>query len=162
MNGPGYGARCRACNSQHRAEIDARLLAGESTRSVSEWLASERDERIPHQGLLNHRNEHLDARTEAAARVAAAAPVFEAAVEKIVADASVLDDVAGIALRTARALEAVVSGADSKPSMAQVVAFNGALSNARQAAVQKNELLHGTKVDVAFTGAVDLPPLEDE
>lgn len=153
MTGPGYGARCKACNSPHRPEIDARLLAGESTRAVSAWLAQAHGEQIPHQGLLNHRTEHCDARAAAASRVEATAPVFEAAVERIVADASVLDEVAAIALRTARALEPVVGGKDARPSMATVVAFNGALSNARAAVTDRHEMLHGKRVEV--TGQVE-------
>lgn len=159
--GIGYSSRCKPCNSPHRVEIDRRLLAGDSTRSVSEWLATQ-GEQVSHKSLLSHRTEHLDARAEAAARVAASEPVFEAVVTKIVADASVLDEVAGIALRTAKALEKTVSDPEQHPSMAVVVAFNGALSNARAAAVQRHELLHGSTVEVAITGAVDLPPLEDE
>lgn len=148
----GHSSQCRACNSPHRPEIDRRLLAGESTRAVAAWLAT-LGERFTHQALTNHRAEHLDARAEAAARVAAATPVYEAAVAKIVADASVLDEVAGIALRTARALEPVVSDPAQKPSMALVVAFTGALSNARAAVTDRHEMLHGKKVELTGGGA---------
>lgn len=145
--GPGYGGRCRPCNSPHRVEIDQRLLAGESARRVSEWLAG-LGETISHTSLLGHRTEHLDARAEAAALVEAATPVFSAAVGKIVADASVLDQVAGIALRTATALEKTVSTPSEKPSMAVVMAFNGALSAARGAVTDRHEMLHGKKLEV--------------
>lgn len=151
--GPGYGSRCKACNSQRRAEIDARLLSGESTRSVSEWLLASHGERIPHQGLLNHRGEHLDVRAEAAARVEAATPVFEAAVEKVVADVGVLDEVAGAALKVVRGLIGRMSDPKGKPSMADVVLFNGALSNARAAVTDRHELLHGKKLEVTGVGS---------
>lgn len=151
--GPGYSSRCKACNSQHRPEIDARLLSGESTRSVSEWLLATHGERIPHQGLLNHKSEHLDVRAEAAARVEAAAPAFEEAVEKIVADATVLDEVAGAALKVVRGLIGRMSDPKSKPSMADVVLFNGSLSNARSAVTDRHELLHGKKLEVTGVGS---------
>ncbi len=143
---PGYSSKCRACNSPNRAELDAKLLAGDSARSVSAWLQEARGERIPFQALLNHKGSHLDVRAEAAAIVEAAAPAYAAAVAKVVANVGVLDDVAGIALEAAKALlPAVKSG---KAPMAVSVAFTGALSNARAAVTDRHELLHGKKVEV--------------
>lgn len=149
---PGYSAKCRACNSAHRSEIDARLLGGESTRAVSAWLNETHQERIPHQGLLNHRSEHLDVRAEAAAIVEAAAPAFAAAVEKVVADVAVLDEVATIGLRVARALEARVIDPASKPSQPIATIFAAALSNARAAVIDRHEMLHGKKLEVVGVG----------
>ena len=156
---PGYSAKCRACNSAHRAEVDARLLAGESTRAVSAWLSETHGERIPHQGLLNHRGEHLNARAEAAAIVEAATPVFVAAVERIVADTVVLDDVASIALDAARSLLPIIKS--GKPPMAVSVAFTGALSNARAAVTDRHEMLHGKKLEVTGVGAPQTEDVED-
>lgn len=145
--GLGYSARCRACNTPHREEIDRRLLAGESARSVSAWLDATHGERIPFQGLANHKSEHLDAHAEAVARIeATAAPVFEAAVQKVVADAAVLNEVAEIALVTARDLAAQVrSGKCSQPV---ATAYAASLANARGAVTDRHELLYGKKLNV--------------
>lgn len=142
----GYSARCRACNSQHRAGIDERLLAGESARAVASWLLDTQGERIPFQALANHKAEHLQVLPVAAAIVERAEPVFAAAVAKVVADAAVLNEVATIALDTARALSPAI--ASGKAPMAVAVAFNGALSNARSAVTDRHELLHGKKLNV--------------
>lgn len=150
--GMGYSARCRPCNSPFRAEIDRRLLGGESTRTVSAWLATE-GERIPFQALANHRSEHLDAhgeavvRIEAAAQVAAAAPVFDAAVQKVVADAAVLNEVAEISLSVARKLGTRLAAGESL-TQPMATAFSAALTNARGAATDRHELLYGKKVNV--------------
>lgn len=153
MSGPGYSARCRACNSKHRVEIDRRLLAGDGARSVSEWLSTQ-GEKLSHVALQGHRAEHLDVRADAAARVAEAAPVFEAAVEKIIADVHVLDEVATLALQVARALAPQIAAAGGKPSMPVAVAFAGALSNARAAVTDRHEMLYGKKLEVTG-GSVD-------
>lgn len=149
---PGYSARCKACNSRHRAEIDRRLLHGESARAVSAWLDDSHGERIPHQGLLNHKGEHLQVLDAAAAIVEAATPVFEAAVAKIVADASVLNEVAEHSLTVVRGLAQTMKDPNAKVSMAAAVVFNGALSNARAAVMDRHELLHGKKLQVSSTG----------
>lgn len=158
MPGPGYSSRCKACNSPHRAEIDAKFLGGESARSVAEWLATAHSERITFQALANHHTEHLDVRAEALAQVEASTPVFQAAVAKVVADASVLDEVAGAALRVVRGLVETMASSSAKPSMATVVLFNGALSNARAAVTDRHELLHGKKLEVTSVGG---PPETD-
>lgn len=162
--GLGYSRQCRPCNSPFRAEIDQRLLAGESARSVSAWLATE-GERIPHQALSNHRAEHLDVhaeavvRIEAAAQVAAAAPVFEVAVQKVVADAAVLNEVAEIALTTARDLaKQVRSGKCSQPI---ATAYAASLANARGAVTDRHELLYGKKLNVESNQPAPTAPEAD-
>lgn len=157
MTAPGYSTRCRPCNSAHRVEIDAKLLAGESTRAVSTWLAEIHGEKIPHQALTNHRAEHLDVRAEAAAQVAAAAPVFEAAVAKIVADVAVLDEVASIALDVARTLAPHVRNSAAKVSQPTATVFAAALANARAAVTDRHEMLHGKKLEVTDSAS----PSED-
>lgn len=156
MPGPGYSSRCKACNSPQRSTLDAKLLGGESTRAVSEWLVATHGERIPHQALGNHKAEHLDVRAEALTRVEAATPAFAAAVEKVVADVHVLDEVAGAALKVVRGLVETMATPGAKPSMASVILFNGALSNARAAVTDRHELLHGKKIEVTNVG--DPPP----
>lgn len=153
---PGYSARCRPCNSPHRAEVDRRLLEGESARAVSTWLAEAHGEHLPHQGLLNHLNAHLNVRAEAAAIVHAAAPAYAAAVQKVVADAGVLDEVASVALEAARALLPIVKS--GKAPMAAAVAFTGCLSNARAAVTDRHELLHGKRLEVTGATGEDASP----
>lgn len=156
---PGYSARCRACNSAHRAELDEKLLAGDSARSISVWLQEAHGERISFQALLNHKASHLDVREAAAALVEQAAPVFRAAVSGIVADVAVLDEVALIGLRAARALEVVV--AKGKFSQPVATAFVGALAQARGAVSDRHELLHGKKVEVTGVGSATEDDVED-
>ena len=163
--GLGYSAKCRACNSLHRVEIDTRLLSGESARSVATWLEATHGEKIPHQGLSNHRSEHLDAhgeavvRIEAAAQVAATGPVFETAVLKVVADAAVLNEVAEIALETARDLaKQVRAGKFAQPV---ATAFAAALANARGAVTDRHELLYGKKLNVESNTPASAAPEAD-
>jgi hypothetical protein len=140
----GYSAQCKACNSKQRAEIDRRLLAGESSRAVSAWLASA-GETISHVGLTRHKASHLNVVEEAKARIAEATPVFEEGVQRVVAEASLLDEIASVGMRVARGLEKAVTAG---PSMAQATAFGMALREARTAVVAKHELLHGKKLNV--------------
>lgn len=153
---PGFNPKCRACNSAHRAGIDERLLRGDAARSVSSWLESTHGERIPFQSLLNHKSAHLDVREAAAAIAEQAAPVFQAAVAGVIADVKVLDEVASIAIRTARALEPIVSS--GKVSQPVATAFVGALAQARGSVADRHELLHGKKVEVSGVGS----PTEDD
>lgn len=163
--GLGYSAKCRPCNSPFRAELDRRLLAGESARSVSAWLATE-GERIPHQALSNHRAEHLDVhaeavvRIEAAAQVAAASPVFEVAVQKVVADAAVLNEVAEISLGVARKLGKRLTDGESL-TQPMATAFSAALTNARGAATDRHELLYGKRLNVESNTPVAAAPEAD-
>lgn len=145
----GYSSRCRACNSERRAEIDRRLLAGESARAVAEWLSSA-GEKLSYVALANHKASHLDVPAEAAKIVEAASPAFDAAVRKVVADVAVLDEVASIGLRVARALEPAVSS--GKITQPVATAFGAALSNARAAVTERHELLYGKKVEVTGVG----------
>lgn len=146
---PGYSSKCKACNSAHRPEIDAKLLAGESTRSVSEWLDAEHGETIGHVALANHKLAHLNVTEAAKAKLAEAAPAFEAAVTKVVANAELLDEVASLAMDAARKLAPAMLA----PAMAQAVAFGAALREARSAVVEKHELLHGKKLQVETNAA---------
>lgn len=155
MATPGYSSRCRACNSPKRAEIDRRLLAGESARSVAEWLASE-GERLSFVALSNHKAAHLDVTAEAAKIVEASAPAFTAAVEKVVADVGVLNEVASIGLRVAKALEVAVSS--GKITQPVATAFGAALSNARAAVTDRHELLHGKRLEVTGATGEDASP----
>ena len=160
--GLGYSAVCRACNSPHRAEIDAHLLSGKSGRVVSKWLADTHGEVLPHQGLSNHRNQHLDVAAEAVVRVeareqlAAAAPAFEVAVQRVVADEGVLNEAADLALTAARDLAPILK--TGKFAQPVATAFVGALNAARGAALDRHELLYGKRLNVESNTA---PPAPD-
>lgn len=52
-----HGARCTACNLDIRPEIDRRLLVGESTRHVSAWLSTQ-GITLSHKALALHKNQH--------------------------------------------------------------------------------------------------------
>lgn len=178
----GYGTQCSACNSQHREEIDRRLLAGASTRDVSAWLAQQ-GETLGKSGLARHKAEHLNVLEEAKARLSSAEaakvvaavnkrggaagskakrkaaisvadgikavkPFFEAAVERVVADATLLDEIASISIHVARQLVSIMAN----PTQAQAAAFGDALRHARGAVTDRHELLHGKKVQVEGDG----------
>jgi hypothetical protein len=152
---------CRACASSHRAELDRKLLAGDSTRAVSAWLEREHGERIPFQAIAIHKAKHCNAPAEALARVEqakvqleAARPAFEASVAKITADVELLDELATMTVGVARVLG---PGIHTDPSPQQARVFLGALKEAREAVVAKHELLHGKKVNVdgSITGIAE-------
>ena len=132
----------------HRIEIDKRLAAGEASRGISAWLASQ-GEKINYVSLTRHKQGHADpvdrAKQILTGRVSA--PV-ERAAEKIVADADLLDELAGAAVHVARTLRDSIA---LDPSTAMVHLFNGALREAREAVVAKAEILNGKKVNVDAT-----------
>lgn len=144
---PGYSAKCKACNSQHRVEIDRRLLGGESARAVSAWLETQ-GEHSPHQGLANHKATHLAVLDAAKARLAETTPQFAAEVDRITAEVGVLDRIADAAIKV------VEQGPDT--TMPGVILYTGCLREARAAVVAKHEILHGKKVNVELTGLADL------
>ena len=145
---PGYSARCRACNSPHRGEIDRRLLSGEGARKVAAWLHEDHGETFPFQGLANHRTAHLDVVSEAREQsIAAAIPAFEATVAKIKADADALDHVATMAMGLAKRWK-IRLAKDVEPAPAAVQLFTGCLREVREAVMAKHEILNGKKVDV--------------
>lgn len=90
MNATGYEERCASCSSDHRAEIDRRLLAGDTTRAVAVWLEVTHGQRLSHKAIGRHRHHVQDLVDERMARsLEAAAPAVVAAVDpkvKAVAD----------------------------------------------------------------------------
>lgn len=140
----GHSNQCRACRSTRRPEIDRRLLAGDSTRAVSSWLAGV-GETISHVSLANHKLAHLAVVEEARAQIEAARPAFDAAVTKVVADVSLLDEIAGMAIAAARAFP------QPPADMPGAVVFTASLREARMAVVAKHELLYGKKYNLEGT-----------
>ncbi len=52
---------CKTCGSPNRAEIEARLTRGESTRKVAAWLEAERGEAIRYDAIGRHWKAHRGA-----------------------------------------------------------------------------------------------------
>lgn len=197
----GYGKQCKACNSQHRAEIDRRLLDGQSVREVSRWLKSI-GESISHESVAAHRRAHLAVIEEAKTRLGTppaekpqpaaeqtltvvpepndqeprgrghskqvkpakppppaaqsqiekVAPEFEKAVEKVVADVNLLDDLASTAVHVVRNMAPQAAGGTL--DMPSVILFNGCMKEAREAVKSRHELLEGKKVNVDDLGGL--------
>lgn len=134
----GRSSRCRACNSDHRAEIDRRLAEKQSPRKVSAWLQAQ-GERISHVGIDAHRANHLPVLREARERIAAAGTAaLEAAVQKVVADVSLLDELAGYAMDAVRRLAPSMA----KPTMPQAAAYAAAMKEGRELVKQREEILN--------------------
>lgn len=141
----GKSARCRACTSARRSEIDRRLIAGESTRKVSTWLASN-GEKISNVGINKHKANHLDIRADAQAQLTAEViAAFAAGVQKVVADASLLDELAGFAMDTVRRLAPRMAA----PSMAQAATYAAALREGRELVKLRDDLLGGPRRGMA-------------
>jgi hypothetical protein len=138
----GYSSQCKACNSPLRGEIDRRLLGGASTRSVAAWLATQ-GETHTHVALGNHRNAHCAVINEARARIIhATQPAHEAAVEKIVADVKLLDEIAG------KAMSMVRTYSEPPTDMPGAVVLSKMMAEARQCVVARHDILHGKKVNI--------------
>ena len=61
----GYSSRCRVCNSPHRTEVEKWCKEeGLRSRGASARLLSEYGEKISHQSIWKHLDEHFDIRTE--------------------------------------------------------------------------------------------------
>lgn len=134
--------RCRACNSQHREEIERRLLSGEPGRKVSAWLDQTHGEYISHAGLNAHKADHIQLAAEVRAEVEAQAERAKAAgVRRRVADIEMLDAVARQALRTSRLLAPKMEA----PSMAQSTAYAAVLREVRECVKLRDDMLRDKK-----------------
>ncbi len=157
----GYSAQCNACNSPHRGELDRRLLAGDATRKVSDWLQSEHGVRIPHNALGNHRRAHLDVAEEVMVRsLEAATAPFEAAVQSGLDVVATLDRFTAVALRVVEAHADKMADADvDEFDPAKVSLFKGCMAEGRAFLVAKHEILNGKKVNVDATASGGLAEL---
>jgi hypothetical protein len=108
-----------------------------------------RDEEAEHR-TQREREAKEQRRIEAEAKAKESAAAFASEVERLVADAGVLDEVASLAMHAARKLAPVVS---DDPTQAQATVFGDALKHARGAVTDRYELLHGKKVNVEGAGA---------
>jgi hypothetical protein len=140
----GFSAKCAACNSPHRIEIDQRLLAGQSNRAVSTWLAETHDERISKDGLRRHKGEHLSISEDIVERVAAAEAVLEVhegavqggvgRIEMLKENAAVMREVRDLGVRV---LKLQMAAGDCSKSVAQLVTQSAAeIRQSTQAAMK--------------------------
>jgi hypothetical protein len=159
---------CPACISPHRAEIEARLKGKESVRSVSRWLLSEKSELIPKSTLHKHAHEHLALPSLFAAKllslprlVAALTPSPQT--ESLPSDTALppLEALAHIQNKAIAVFDALTDDmGEAGLSPQQVSLFTGTLKEARQAAKNRHELVHGKKY-VVNAQVVTRPELKD-
>ncbi len=149
---------CPACTSPHRAEIETRLRAKESVRSVSRWLLTEKNEAIAKSTLHKHAQGHLAVPSQFASKVfplpRLVAPLpspeeVEAPTSSLPSD-SALPPLEALAYVQNRAIEVIdaILPKDFIPAVMspqQVSLLNGALKEARQSAKHRHELVYGKK-----------------
>jgi len=91
----GYSTRCKVCNSPHRAEIEKWCKdEGLSPRAVAAKLLEIHGEKISHQSIWKHMNEHFDVKAEAREQYQRSKEQFKEAVKKRLSDIEMLDAVA--------------------------------------------------------------------
>jgi nucleotide-binding universal stress UspA family protein len=136
-------AACPACTSPHRAEIESRLRAKESVRSISAWLLADKKETITKSTLASA----FAAKVLSLPRVALAlAPEPEQEglpSETALPPLEALAAVQNKALKIVEALEKHMESAGVTAS--QVTLFNGVMKELRQAAKNRHELVNGRK-----------------
>jgi hypothetical protein len=180
----GYGARCKICNSEPRAEAEAKHERGESNRVISAWLKSQ-DVDVSAESVRKHMANHFPIREEAAQRYAEQSEsVMSEAVDKRLNDLQMLDSVierqyrmhtlAGESIDESLTTEFPVILKNGKPLLdpdndynpvkrkfppakQMVDLFNGAAAEIRQSIKLKAELLGDKDPDGATTIIVGMP-----
>jgi len=156
---PAPSPKCRACTSPHAAEIDRRLLAGDSTRKVAEWLQAECGEHHTFQALYKHLRGHL--RGGIAAEVKRivsevspepvapppSRPMTEPARAVVRERLHHLDILAWCAIQAQDMAEAMAAKIHEspKPGMTLATLYLGCLREAREAALSTHEILEGDR-----------------
>lgn len=88
----GYSSRCRVCNSPHRVDIEKWCKEeGLSPRAASTRLLQEFGEKISHQSIWKHMNEHFDVKAEAREQYQRSQAQMQQAVQKRLSDIEMLD-----------------------------------------------------------------------
>lgn len=154
----GHSARCRVCNSPHRAQIEDWIAEGLSPREIAVRLAAF-GESLSHVAIWRHKTQHFDVRAEAAlkyaqkqrelseaerARLAEAQARLDKAAERRVSDVERLDDLIArndeLHRRALAWAEAIVEARDKLPkALVDLIAATG--SEVRQAIRTKLDLL---------------------
>ena len=91
----GYSARCRVCNSPHRAEIEQWCKdEGLSPRAAAARLLERYGEKITHVTIWRHMQEHFDIRAEAREQYRKSQEQMQVSVQKCLSDLQMLDSIA--------------------------------------------------------------------
>lgn len=157
---------CRACTSPNREEIERRLKANESVRSISRWLLEEKQESIPKSTLFDHAQQHMN-QAAAFADKLLSIPKLKLALAPAPREEGLPSDTAlppleALAHIQNKALQIVDALTDEKaggftPQMVSLLM--GTLKEARQAAKHRHELVFGKKYVV--TQSVTRPELKE-
>lgn len=139
----GYSARCKVCNSLHRAEVEKWCREeGISTREAARRLA-ELGEKVSHEAIRRHMIEHFDVRAEAREQYQKSRQQMQKMVQKQLSDIEMLDQVAARNFELHRMADAWLSQLvqeREKIPKALVDLYNTTASEMRQAIKQKLEL----------------------
>lgn len=141
----GYSARCKVCNSPHRALIEEWAKKdGLSPRAISGKLREEFQESISHKSIWRHLNEHFDVKAEAREQYQKSQQQFQKAVGKRLSEIEMLDatiaDNFELSQATTAWLKDLIEGRKKLP-LALVQLREKLQSEMRQAIKQKQELL---------------------
>jgi len=87
----GYSARCKVCNSPHRAEIEKWVKEeGISVREAARRI-EEKGEKISHEAIRRHMIEHFDVKAEVREQYQKSQQQYQRAVKKRLSDIEMLD-----------------------------------------------------------------------
>lgn len=150
----GYSARCKVCNSPHRAEIEKWVKdEGVSVREAARRLA-EKGEKISHEAIRRHMLEHFDVKAEAREQYQRSKEQMKQLAEKRVSDIEMLDEIARGSFelnQAARAwLRSLVAERNPKIPKSLVDLVSTTAAEVRQHLKAKQELLgEGPANDIA-------------
>lgn len=143
---------CSVCSSKHRAEIEERLKKEESFRSISAWLLQEKGEVVPKTTLHTHAKNH-QALASAFVKQLFSAPRLQVISggkkekeDALPSDTSLppLEALAFVQNKAVKVLDALAEKMEEDGlTPQQVTLWNGCMKEARQAAKNRHELVHG-------------------
>lgn len=141
----GYSARCKVCNSPHRAEIERWVKEeGLGTKRAAQRLFELHGVKISHEAIRNHMAGHFDVKAEVRRQYAQSQRQMDKLVEKRLNEIEMLDRVAATEFElhqaTGQWLAELVAERKKLP-MALVVLHEKTAGELRQAIKQKAELL---------------------
>jgi len=141
----GYSARCKVCNSPHRAEIEKWCKEeGVSTREAARRLA-ELGEKVSHEAIRRHMIEHFDVKAEAREQYQKSKQQMQQLVQKQLSDIEMLERVSAenyeLSRQTLAWLTRFCAEQGKAPPSALVNLHEKLTAEMRQAIKQKMELL---------------------
>lgn len=148
---------CPACTSPNREEIERRLKAKDSVRSISKWLLAEKNEVIPFSTLFKHSNVHMIQAANFVDKLLSIPKLFVVpsplmpSKDDLPSDSALppleaLAHVQNKALFVVDALSARMATGGITPQ--EVTLYNASLKEARQAAKHRHELVFGKRYHV--------------